>query len=274
MPLWPSTILQQYADGCDTIGYPFGVLLPTGYDLDPDERFPAIVHFLGVDQVTDGSRASMVVKLAMHGPFSNTAASRTFLQSDLRVITFVVSSMWNGETFWYYPPRISKWLDFMLAHFKVNPDAVSFTGLSMGGRGVMQAVYCCADKIVVAAPCSSGEDPHLLHKWLAGDPTLFDPANCLDDHYTKWLDQMQFTGLKNLVFDQMAKTIVWTHSSADDQSPYRPGNYVGYRTQSVKEWTSNCSAERFPWGNAMGEGWGGMTARALGCMITLNILTT
>ena len=93
----------------------------------PKERMPLLVALHGA-----GERGDDFEKIAVHGPAKYLVAG-----AELPAVVIAPQCpkdfIWNQLTF-----ELKELIDFIIEEYNVNPDAVSITGLSMGGYGTWE----------------------------------------------------------------------------------------------------------------------------------------
>lgn len=119
--------------------------LPKGYAEDTTARWPLMIFLHG-----SGEAGVDIEKVKAHGPPKLIGKGKDFPmivvspQSD-------VSSLWNDEMLYRLLQDIKK-------RYRVNPDKVYLTGLSMGGFGTFSLAMKYPDEFAAIAPVCGGGD--------------------------------------------------------------------------------------------------------------------
>jgi len=126
-----------------TVGADYLLFLPRGYDAGGDKRWPLILFLHGA-----GERGTNVWLVNVHGPAKYIAEHPDF--------PFIVASpqcpldqSWSNET-------ILALLDELLAHYKIDPQRIYLTGLSMGGYGTWSLALTHPERFAAAVPICGG----------------------------------------------------------------------------------------------------------------------
>ena len=119
------------------------VVLPEGYDADPDRRWPLLVFLHGA-----GERGDSLDLVAAHGPARERREGRDF--------PFVIVAPQVPEGGRWTVGRVVAATDDALARYWVDPDRVYLTGLSMGGFGTWEAIEAVPERFAAAVPVCGG----------------------------------------------------------------------------------------------------------------------
>ncbi|HWB14517.1 MAG TPA: prolyl oligopeptidase family serine peptidase [Pirellulales bacterium] len=119
--------------------------LPAGYDEKPDQKWPLILFLHG-----SGERGEELAKVKIHGPPKIVEAKTDF--------PFVVVSPQARRRRWN-PDALKALLDEVLARYRVDPDRVYLTGLSMGGSGTWALAAEYPEYFAAAVPICGHGDP-------------------------------------------------------------------------------------------------------------------
>ncbi len=119
------------------------VVLPEGYGTDPARRWPLLVFLHGA-----GERGDDPARVAVHGPPAERRAGRD--------LPFVIVAPQVPLRERWTVARIAAVLDAALAAYRVDPDCVYLTGLSMGGFGVWECIEAMPERIAAAVPICGG----------------------------------------------------------------------------------------------------------------------
>jgi pimeloyl-ACP methyl ester carboxylesterase len=127
---------------------PHLLYLPREYDQDREKRWPLVLFLHGSGEIGDDLdrvRKSGLAKLAEEGqPFP-----------------FILVAPQCPEEEWFWlPAALNALLDEVSARYRVDPDRVYATGLSMGGRGTWALAIEYPDRFAAIAPiCGSIPEP-------------------------------------------------------------------------------------------------------------------
>ncbi len=117
--------------------------LPPGYD-STDAAWPLVLFLHG-----SGERGSDLSLVMRHGP------PRRILEGGRFPFILVAPQCPAGEQ--WSVPQLSALLDHIEAHYRVDPDRIHLTGLSMGGFAVWNLAYAEPRRFASLAPvCGTG----------------------------------------------------------------------------------------------------------------------
>ena len=134
---------------------PFDVHVPAGYDHSASVRYPLVVLLHGYGGTPEG------IMSAFLGSPSRSAHPR--------VDGFVVAPRAYGDAFYRGPGEtaVIDMIDFMLAHYRIDPHRISVTGVSMGGTGAAHLAFRYSDRFAAAAPLA-GYHSYFVRRDIAG----------------------------------------------------------------------------------------------------------
>ena len=135
-----------------TVKADYLLYLPADYGKQPDKKWPLILFLHG-----SGERGSNLDLVKLHGPPKVIEKSKNFLP-------FVVVSPQCPADQWWQPATIIALLDEVIDKYKVDPDRVYLTGLSMGGFGTWQTAIEYPDRFAAIAPLCGGGNRYLAPK--------------------------------------------------------------------------------------------------------------
>lgn len=119
--------------------------LPKGYNEDLEKKWPLILFLHGA-----GERGDNLEKVKIHGPPKILAKGKD--------LPFIVVSPQCPANSWWEPLPLLALLDAIQANYRVDPDRVYLTGLSMGGFGTWDLAVRNPDRFAAIAPiCGAGK---------------------------------------------------------------------------------------------------------------------
>jgi len=133
-----STEIQQKVD--------MNYLLYLPKDYDSQEKWPLVVFLHGA-----GERGSDVNVVKKHGP-------PKLIEAGQAIPAVVLSPQCPDRSFWQ-PEALAKLIEEISGKYKVDPDRVYLTGLSMGGYGTFALSAAHPEKFAAIAPICGGGDP-------------------------------------------------------------------------------------------------------------------
>ncbi len=120
--------------------------LPDGYDADPAKRWPLILFLHG-----SGDRGSDLASFTFHnGPPKLIASGK-------KLPAIVISPRCPDE--WWSAPVLGQLIDDVSAKYRVDPDRIIVTGLSMGGYGTWALAEAYPNRFSAIAPICGGGNP-------------------------------------------------------------------------------------------------------------------
>ena len=119
--------------------------LPDGY-ADGDEAWPLVLFLHGA-----GERGDDLSSVTAHGPPRLVREGRRF--------PFILVSPQSPEERWWQPAELAALVDAIESDYRVDPDRIYVTGLSMGGFGTWGLLEAYPDRFAAAAPVCGGGTP-------------------------------------------------------------------------------------------------------------------
>lgn len=152
---------QQKAISCEVAvktKHNFLLYLPPAYeDLD---KHPLLLFLHGAGERGDNNLNLVKV----HGPPKLIAAGKQF--------PFIVVSPQCRANSWWDATELSGLLDYMEANYKVDPQRIYVTGLSMGGFGTWSLAFRDSQRLAAIAPiCGGGNTIAARYTKLITTPT-------------------------------------------------------------------------------------------------------
>jgi predicted peptidase len=123
--------------------------LPEGYEKS-DKKWPLVIFLHGA-----GESGNELDKVKVHGPPKLVAQGKSF--------PFILVSPQSPGRGWD-PNLLDAWLDDLLSRYKVDPDRVYLTGLSMGGFGTWAWGTAHPERFAALAPICGGGNPREVAK--------------------------------------------------------------------------------------------------------------
>jgi|GEM_PF-521868 len=152
--------LPRYVSTC-AASNGFYEYLPQGYATNPSQTYPVIIFIHGVGELGDGSPSQLPRMLNAGLPASiNVGEMPVSLTVNGQTNSFIVIS----PQFTYNPSAsdVNSVIDYAISHYRVNPNRIYLTGISMGGGVVWEyiggsSVY--ANRIAAAVPLAGASWP-------------------------------------------------------------------------------------------------------------------
>jgi predicted peptidase len=126
----------------------FVVALPEGYDNDKRKRWPLVLFLHGA-----GERGDDLQLVRAHGPLKEIAAGR-------KIPAIVVVPQCPAGN-WWANATLTGLLNHVERRYRVDPDQVSVTGLSMGGFGTIALAHEVPQRFAAIAPICGGGNAFL-----------------------------------------------------------------------------------------------------------------
>lgn len=120
--------------------------LPTTYAAEPGRRYPLLVFLHG-----SGERGLDLSAMTIHGPWA-------FLKAHPEYQCIIVAPQCPPANRWQ-PPYVDDFITEVMAKYRVDPDRVYLTGLSMGGFGTWSEACAHPERFAAIAPICGGGDP-------------------------------------------------------------------------------------------------------------------
>jgi predicted peptidase len=139
-----------------TVKLDYLLFLPEGYARDEGKKWPTILFLHGA-----GERGSDLNKVKIHGPPKIVEGKKDF--------PFIVVSPQCPEDSWWEPLHVLALLDEVQAKYRVDPERVYLTGLSMGGFGTWEIAMRAPQRFAAIAPICGGGNPVRL-RWMKNVP--------------------------------------------------------------------------------------------------------
>jgi len=131
--------------------------LPDDYDKDPERRWPLMVFLHG-----SGERGEVLDLVKMHGPPKSIEQGQDY--------PFIVASPQCPLGEGWLPAQVVDLVDSLSARYRVDPERIYLTGLSMGGSGTWNTATRYPHKFAAIAPICGGGNPSRV-KRIARLPT-------------------------------------------------------------------------------------------------------
>lgn len=120
------------------------LFLPEGYDKD-DKKWPLMLFLHGA-----GESGSDLAKVKVHGPPKIVETKKEF--------PFILVSPQSAGFGWRVE-TLNALLDEVIKRYRVDPDRIYCTGLSMGGFGTWALAAAYPDRFAALAPICGGGNP-------------------------------------------------------------------------------------------------------------------
>ncbi|HEY3319071.1 MAG TPA: prolyl oligopeptidase family serine peptidase [Planctomycetota bacterium] len=119
--------------------------LPRDYDKDPQKRWPLVLFLHG-----SGERGDDLEKVKIHGPPKLASKGKDY--------PFILIAPQCPDGVWWLTADLNHLLDEVSAKFRVDPERIYVTGLSMGGFGTWQLAMQYPQRFAAIAPICGGGD--------------------------------------------------------------------------------------------------------------------
>jgi predicted peptidase len=126
--------------------YQFVANLPKDYDQQPDKTWPLILFLHG-----SGERTVELAHVPNNGPW------RFYRDQSEQPFVIISPQCPPGE--WWNPLQLRDLLDEVAAKYRIDPDRVYLTGLSMGGFGSWNLAMRFPERFAAVTPICGGGDP-------------------------------------------------------------------------------------------------------------------
>jgi len=125
--------------------------LPDGYESDATRKWPMVVFLHGA-----GERGDDLAKVKIHGPARYVAEGKSY--------PFILIAPQCAERRWWDAQVIVELVERITRSYRVDPERVYLTGLSMGGFGTWSAAALAPDRFAAIAPVCGGGEPEAAAK--------------------------------------------------------------------------------------------------------------
>lgn len=127
-----------------TVTMDYLLALPKDYDQKP--AWPLVLFLHGA-----GERGDNLALIKKHGPPKLLEAGQQF--------PFILVAPQCPKDHWWDPFELKVLLDDIVQTYKVDPDRIYLTGLSMGGFGTWSLAASIPDRFAALVPICGGSDP-------------------------------------------------------------------------------------------------------------------
>ncbi|MDA3959595.1 MAG: hypothetical protein PF961_02310 [Planctomycetota bacterium] len=175
-PVFAAAVHQARPKGTTSAPYGYVEYLPPGYATDGPNIHPVVIFLHGAGEKGAGTDATALWDdVTVHGPSSMILSGSTrFADENAIVLSPQTSTGWDDGF-------IDDLVDYALATYRIDPNRVYLTGLSMGGGGTYGYLSAHGNRIAACIPiCGAGgvskSSAHLstptwsFHAW--GDNTV------------------------------------------------------------------------------------------------------
>lgn len=130
--------------------------LPPRYNRSPNKRWPLVLFLHGA-----GERGDSLELVKKHGPPKLIEAGQTF--------PFIVVSPQCPTGRWWNTEELNHLLSQIERDYRVDPERIYVTGLSMGGYGTWELALSAPHRFAALAPICGGGSPGRA-RWIAHLP--------------------------------------------------------------------------------------------------------
>jgi len=139
-----------------TLGYL--LYTPKEYETDAAKKWPLVVFLHGI-----GERGNNLDAVKRHGPPKLIAAGKEF--------PFLVASPQCPPDRWWEPDALLILIQDLEKNYRIDPDRIYLTGLSMGGFGTWATASAYPNKFAAIAPVCGGGNDLMAGRQLGKMPT-------------------------------------------------------------------------------------------------------
>lgn len=132
-------------------GLNYWLYLPQDYNQQPRQQWPVLLFLHG-----SGERGTNVAAVLKHGPPKLVQEGKQF--------PLIIVSPQCPPGQWWSPAVLNRLLDDISARYRVDPDRVYLSGLSMGGFGTWTLAGTKPERFAAIAPICGGGDPSIAGK--------------------------------------------------------------------------------------------------------------
>jgi len=122
-------------------------------DYDKKDAWPLMLFLHGA-----GERGNNLELVKKHGPPKIVESKRDF--------PFILVSPQCPANRWWQPMELAALLDEIAAKYKVDPDRIYVTGLSMGGFGTWALAAYCPERLAAIVPICGGGEAYWAEKYV------------------------------------------------------------------------------------------------------------
>ncbi len=141
----PFTARQLHTTVTDSVALEYLVVLPEGY-ADGEAAWPLVLFLHG-----SGERGDDLERIKVHGPLRHVAEGVRY--------PFILVAPQAPEGTWWEPRALGALLDDVERAYRVDPDRVLVTGLSMGGYATWALAETYPTRFAAIAPVCGGGTP-------------------------------------------------------------------------------------------------------------------
>ncbi|MEM9016844.1 MAG: prolyl oligopeptidase family serine peptidase [Verrucomicrobiota bacterium] len=135
-----------------TLSLEFLLSLPDGYVADEKKKWPLVIFLHGA-----GERGEDITKVAIHGPPKRVEEGADF--------PFILASPQCPSEEWWTDQPVLELVDYIEEAYRVDPDRIYLTGLSMGGYGTWHFATLAPRRFAAIAPVCGGGVPYKM-RWI------------------------------------------------------------------------------------------------------------
>lgn len=138
--------------------------LPAGYNTDLTKKYPTIIYIHGGASFGSGTTASLTLLPKVEGvPYY---ISKNLFPSSLvtpygDTVSFIAISPQFMQAY-TTPQNVKDVIDYVIAHYRVDPNRIYLTGYSLGGNAVWQAIsnLAAAQRLAAIVPVAGYNNPY------------------------------------------------------------------------------------------------------------------
>ena len=126
--------------------------VPEGYNEDAEKQWPLVLFLHGA-----GERGDDLARVTIHGPTKHVKQGEKY--------PFILIAPQCPENSWWQSAELIALLNHVEENYRVDPDRIYVTGLSMGGFGTFDLAAQIGDRLAAVAPICGRGNPHLAARF-------------------------------------------------------------------------------------------------------------
>jgi len=219
--------------------------LPADYNSNTD-AYPVIIFLHGSGERGDGSASSLEL-VKRHGPPKHIKNNHQMCFTvENTSECFIVLSPQQGTSQFGWNKDVVPFVDYAIANYRIDPDRIYLTGLSMGGDGCwdgMRSDFNETNRFAAVAPiagkgmssegCTAGERGIVIWAF-HGDADTATPINSHLQAINGFIDCVQAPNPEPIftIYEGVGHAKSWQNAYKTDNSLHTPNLYQWFLTQN------------------------------------------